>query len=66
MTQQRSKFFATKYAHYTIAGLHPAYILRQQGETYEAVWATLVKDIEAARLKVVEVKKEPPTVLSLF
>lgn len=63
MTQERGKFFPTKYARYAIAGLHPAYILRQQGEAYDEARATLVADIEAARKKVIEAKKEPPTTL---
>jgi DNA polymerase len=63
MMQDRGKFFPTKYARYAIAGLHPAYILRQQGEAYDAARATLVADIEAARKKVIEAKKEPPSTL---
>lgn len=61
--QDRGKFFETKYAHYAVAGLHPAYILRQQGEAYDDARASLVKDIEAARLKVIEAKREPPKTL---
>lgn len=63
---ERGQFFESKYARYAIAGLHPAYILRQQGEAYDAARASLVQDIEAARLKVIEAKKEPPTKLLLF
>ena len=63
MTQDRGKFYPTKYARYAIAGLHPAYILRQQGEAYDEARATLVADIEAARKKVIEAKKEPPATL---
>lgn len=64
MMQERGQFFDSKYARYAIASLHPAYILRQQGEAYDEARALLVKDIEAARKKVVEAKKEPPR--SLF
>lgn len=63
---ERGKFFDSKYANYAIAGLHPAYILRQEGEAYDAARATLVQDLEAARLKVIEAKKEPPKSLLLF
>ena len=63
MTQERGQFFPSKYARYAIAGLHPAYILRQQGEAFDAARASLVADIEAARKKVIEAKKEPPTTL---
>ena len=60
---QRGQFFESRYAPYAVAGLHPAYILRQQGEAYDHCRAQLVQDIEAARLKVVEAKKEPPRTL---
>jgi uracil-DNA glycosylase, family 4 len=63
MMQERGKFFETRYARYAIAGLHPAYILRQQGEAYDQSRALLVQDIEAARRKVIEARKEPPKTL---
>ena len=62
--QERGQFFECKYARYAIAGLHPAFILRQQGEAFDSARASLVADIEAARKKVIEAKKEPPK--SLF
>jgi DNA polymerase len=63
MTQERGQFFPSKYARYAIAGLHPAYVLRQQGEAFDQARASLVADIEAARKKVIEAKKEPPATL---
>jgi uracil-DNA glycosylase family 4 len=63
MMQERGQFFPSKYARYAIAGLHPAYILRQQGEAFDEARASLVADIEAARKKVIEAKKEPPATL---
>jgi DNA polymerase len=63
MTQERGKFFETPYARYAIAALHPAYILRQQGEAYDSARALLVQDIESARRKVIEARKEPPKTL---
>lgn len=63
MMQERGTFFETKYAHYAIAALHPAYILRQQGEAYDQSRQSLIQDIEAARRKVIEAKKEPPRTL---
>lgn len=63
MMKERGQFFDTKYARYAIASLHPAYILRQQGESYDQSRALLVQDIEAARRKVIEAKKEPPKTL---
>ncbi len=65
MMQERGQFFTTcKYARYAMAALHPAFILRQDGETYRAMRDQLVADILAARHKVIEAKREPP--LTLF
>jgi len=64
MTQERGNFFPTPYARHAIAALHPAYILRQMGQTYDGGKSLLIADIEAARLKVVEARKEPK--LTLF
>ena len=58
MTLERGIFYPTKYARHAIAALHPAYILRQAGETYDGGKSLLIADIEAARKKVVEAKKE--------
>ena len=63
MTQERGVFYPTKYAHYAIAALHPAYILRQAGETYDGGKSLLAADIEAARQKVIEARKEPKPTL---
>lgn len=59
MTQERGIFYPTRYAKHAIAALHPAYILRQAGATYDGGRSLLIADIEAARRKVVEAKKEP-------
>lgn len=64
MTKERGIFYPSKYARYAIAALHPAYILRQAGQTYDGGKSLLIADIEAARKKVIETKKEPK--LSLF
>ena len=63
MTQERGQFFPSKYARYAIAGLHPAYILRQEGGAYDQARASLVQDIESARRKVIDAKKEAPATL---
>lgn len=63
MMQERGQFFETPYAHYAMAAVHPAYILRQEGEAYEVSRRSLVEDIAAARRKVIEAKKEPPRTL---
>lgn len=59
MTQERGQFFESKYTKHAIAALHPAYVLRQHGEVFDQMRATLVADISAARKKVIEAKKEP-------
>jgi DNA polymerase len=58
MTRERGLFFPSDYATAGIAALHPAYVLRQHGEAFDAARASLVADIAAARLKVIEIKKE--------
>lgn len=63
MTKERGTFYPTKYAKCAIAALHPAYILRQAGTTYDGGKSLLIADIEAARKKVVELKKEPEATL---
>jgi uracil-DNA glycosylase family protein len=60
---ERGQWFETKYARYAMASLHPAYILRQEGEAYEAGRRTLVEDIAAARRKVIEARREPKMTL---
>lgn len=64
MTQERGIIFPTKYARYAIAALHPAYILRQAGETYDGGKSLLIADIDLARRQVIEAKKEAK--MSLF
>ena len=63
MTLERGQFFPSKYARHAIAGLHPAYILRQQGNAYDDARAMLIRDIESARQKVIDAKREPPPTL---
>jgi len=63
MTQERGRFFESRYARYAIAALHPAYILRQDGEMFEQTRLSLVEDIAQARRKVIEAKKEPKMTL---
>lgn len=59
MTKERGIVFPTKYAKYAVAALHPAYILRQAGETYDGGKSLLIADIDLARKQVIEAKKEP-------
>ena len=58
MTQERGQWFESRFAPYAMAAWHPAYILRLEGEAYEAARRSLVADIGAARLKVIEAKRE--------
>lgn len=58
MTKERGLLFPTPYAVHAMAALHPAYILRQDGETFQAARASLVADIAAARRKAIEAKKD--------
>lgn len=59
MTQERGIVYPTRYARFAIAALHPAYILRQAGETYDGGKSLLIADIDLARKQVIEAKKEP-------
>ena len=64
MTQERGIIYPTGYARYAVAALHPAYILRQMGQTYDGGKSLLIADIETARQQVIRAKKEPE--LTLF
>lgn len=66
ISQERGKFFECSFARCAVAALHPAFILRQEGEAFNRARASLVEDIGAARRKVIEVKKEMPIQPSLF
>lgn len=63
MTQERGRFFETRFAQHAIAALHPAYVLRLDGNGYGEARASLTADIGAARKKVIEAKKEPKPTL---
>ena len=60
MTKERGIWFTSPYARYAMAALHPAYILRQDGPTFQEARASLVADIAAARRKVIEARRETP------
>ena len=64
ITQERGKWFETKYTRYAMATLHPAYILRMTGESYDINYRLLVADIATAKEKARDTKNEPR--LSLF
>jgi DNA polymerase len=64
MTQERGQWFESKYAHHAMAALHPAYILRQEGDSYQMSRQHLVDDLAAARERAKQAKNEPR--LTLF
>lgn len=63
MTQERGQWFESKYSRYAMAALHPAYILRQEGDAYQASRQLLVDDLIAARDKAKQAKDEPKMTL---
>ena len=63
MTQERGQWFESRYVRHAMAALHPAYILRQEGEAYDSARQTLVDDLMAARDKAKSTKDEPKTTL---
>jgi DNA polymerase len=61
MLMERGKWFdSSPYCRYIVAALHPAYILRQHGEAFDKLRQSLIDDIGAARLKVIQAKREAP------
>ena len=63
MTQERGQWFESKYARYAMAALHPAYILRQEGDAYAQSRQLLIDDLIAARDKAKQAKSEPKMTL---
>lgn len=64
MLQERGRWFESKYTRYAMAALHPAYILRQQGDEFTASRQSLINDLIEAKEKAKAAKNEPK--LSLF
>jgi len=63
VAQERGRWHESKYTRFAIAAWHPAFILRQEGEAFEAARKSLVADIASARLKVIEARRQPKTTL---
>ena len=63
MTQERGQWFESKYVRYAMAALHPAYILRQEGDAYTQSRQLLIDDLVAARDKAKQAKDEPKMTL---
>jgi DNA polymerase len=64
ITQERGQFQEGKYVKNSIAALHPAYILRLEGDAYDRARQTLVDDLAAAKERAITAKREPK--LTLF
>ncbi|MBI3909520.1 MAG: uracil-DNA glycosylase [Armatimonadetes bacterium] len=59
MTPERGRWFThSPYAPWVMAAFHPAYILRLHGPGFDEARASLVRDIAAAREKVIEVRRQ--------
>ena len=63
ITPERGQWLESKSVRYAMATLHPAYILRQEGEAYEQSRRLLVQDLIAARDKAKSAKDEPKMTL---
>ena len=63
MTQERGKWFESKYCRHAIAALHPAFILRKHGEDFDIAKQSLIDDLTAARDRAREAKREPDVTL---
>jgi len=60
---ERGKFQASKYCRYTMAALHPAFILRQEGDAFAKYRKSLVDDLRSAKEKAIQAKSEPKVTL---
>ena len=57
ITRERGHFYETVYGPIAMATWHPSYVIRQEGAAFAQVRAQLVADIDAARRKVIELRK---------
>ena len=65
ITEERGVWFTdTLYAPFAMATFNPAYVLRQEGEDFDAVRQTVIEDIAAAKRKLRESEEQPK--LTLF
>ncbi|HEY3328748.1 MAG TPA: uracil-DNA glycosylase [Capsulimonadaceae bacterium] len=61
--RDHGRFFECKYAPHAIAALHPAYILRMEGDAYERGRQSLIDDLAAAKERAIAAKREPSRTL---
>lgn len=65
ITEERGIWFTdTLYAPFAMATFNPAYVLRQEGEDFDAIRQTVIEDIAAAKRKLREAEEQPK--LTLF
>ena len=65
ITEERGVWFTdTLYAPFAMATFNPAYVLRQEGEDFDAVRQTVIEDVAAAKRKLREAEEQPK--LTLF
>ncbi len=57
MTKERGRFYLSPYGIPVIPSLHPSYILRNMYKDGDGGKSLLVSDIEAARKKIIEIKR---------
>ena len=57
--RDRGKFFECSYASHAIAVLHPAFILRQEGDEYNRLRRYLIEDLVAAKERAIASRSEP-------
>jgi DNA polymerase len=63
ITKERGKWFESRFARYAMAAMHPAFILRQHGATFDEYRQTLVDDMTAAKEKAKQARREPKPTL---
>jgi uracil-DNA glycosylase family 4 len=61
---ERGNWFQCKYTSHAMATLHPAYILRQEGEAYDIARQSLVNDLMAAKIRAKQAMGDLPSSLS--
>ena len=57
--RDRGRFFDCSFAPYAIPVLHPAFILRQEGDEYQRSRGLLIEDLRAAKERAIAARSEP-------
>lgn len=61
--RDRGRFFECRYAAHAIAVVHPAFVLRQEGDEYMRLRQFLIDDLNAAKERAIQSRNEPPRTL---